>query len=75
MSLEEREKKPNYSSGIELWLIDPETGEKRRWIGDESSGFFEGDKVPQKKDLLPELKAPGGPEDILSSPARINDDS
>ena len=59
MSSPEREKRPNYS-GIQLWLIDPETGETRRWIGNYSSGFLEGAEIPQKKDS-PDLKAPEDP--------------
>jgi len=70
MSLPEREKKPFY--GGQLWLIDSETGEKIRWLGDESSGRRDKDGFSQKKDL-PELKAP---ESSSAWPlSRINDDS
>ena len=58
MNSPEREKRPLY--GIQLWLIDFKTGEKKRWIGDYSSGFIEDEVL--KKDSLPELKEPEDPK-------------
>ncbi|HUS60022.1 MAG TPA: hypothetical protein VMX76_01425 [Nevskiaceae bacterium] len=60
MSSAEREKIPLYGYDYQLWLIDPETSEKRSWIGNYSSGFLEGAEIPQKKDSS-KLKAPEDP--------------